>query len=206
MGLSITVGALADMMKYDGEGAEWIRANLTKVNAILESEGLGTFVEPESVELGNRCSMMSGSYSWLHYLRRAYAHHVNGRPVDVILGADNPTQDGLTLDETMMMSSHLLCHSDAEGFYAPVEFSEIIFDDSLPGAMMGSSYRLRSELAAVAPALGIELVDGMLSDAEAERLNKTAPGAVGEAELWSWLSHWEAARLSIEHSCMIVYN
>lgn len=74
-----------------------------------------------------------------------------------------------------MFASHLLCHSDCEGFYLPVDFEVVLIDsqdqDRIPGGLLGSSYRLRDELLAIAPALGITVSDGELADAEGDRLN-----------------------------------
>jgi hypothetical protein len=44
----------------------------------------------------------------------------------------------------------------------------------IAGGMLGSSFMLLKELQAVAPALGIRLVNGQLSDEEAEKINSAA--------------------------------
>src|SRR6202008_5022884 len=124
-----------------------------------------------------RASLMSMPYSFIHYLRRAYAHRAAdpawmAAPLDE---DEDPTDDPVLEEETEMLSSHLLCHSDAEGFYVPVDFDDVLFEEAedgeLPGGMLGSSYRLLDELVVVAPALGIRLDDGQLSDAEARRID-----------------------------------
>jgi hypothetical protein len=105
--------------------------------------------------------------------------------------------------------NHLLCHSDCEGFYLPIEFEEVLIDDhgQIPGGMLGSSFMLQKELVAVAPALGIRLENENLDDAEAERING---GVEAEGPLWIekavWLSLYEAARLSIEHKTAICFS
>jgi hypothetical protein len=50
---------------------------------------------------------------------------------------------------------HLLVHSDAEGFYVPVEFDEVLFSDGVPGTMLGSSQALSRECEELAQALGV---------------------------------------------------
>ncbi|CKR85698.1 Uncharacterised protein [Mycobacterium tuberculosis] len=108
--------------------------------------------------------------------------------------------------------SHLVCHSDAEGFYVPVDFDEVLYsepddDKQLAGGMLGSSYRLRDELVLVAPALGINLTDGELSDEEVARIGRLIDADEGlHREYVSWLRLYESARLSIAHKTAIVFN
>ncbi len=72
--------------------------------------------------------------------------------------------------------------------------------------MLGSSFMLQGELIAIAPALGIRLTQGKLSDQEAEKINSEAEA---ESPLWIekavWLSLFEAARLSIQHKTAICF-
>lgn len=214
MGLAISVGALADLLENDTEGAEWLQEDLATVNKVLAAAGLPPHAEPRELPpLDSRASLRSFPYSFIHYLRRAYAHRLVSpdwvaTPVaDGIDPADDPAIQA-ALDES---DSHLICHSDAEGFYVPVEFDEVLFSDSddeeLSGGMLGSSYRLRDELVRVAPALGIALTDGQLSDEEAERID----GLIDDddeglyREYASWLLLYESARLSIAHKTAIVF-
>jgi hypothetical protein len=50
---------------------------------------------------------------------------------------------------------HLIYHSDCEGYYVPVDFAQVIADDSLPGGYLGSSVRLLAETRRIASALGL---------------------------------------------------
>ena len=124
----------------------------------------------------------------------------------------DPSEDPVVEDVLYSSQSHLVCHSDAEGFYVPVDFDEVLYsepdgDEQLAGGMLGSSYRLLDELVLVAPALGISLVDGQLSDAEAERIGKLIDADQGlYREYVSWLRLYESARLSIAHKTAIVFN
>lgn len=214
MGLAIEVGALADLLENDDEGAAWLREGLAAANRCLEAAGLPAHEEPTAVELpATRASLLSMPYSFIHYLRRAYARRVDdpawmAEPLDE---DEDPADDPLLEEETEMLSSHLLCHSDAEGFYVPVDFADVLFDESedgeLPGGMLGSSYRLLEELVLVAPALGIRLDDGQLSDAEAQRVDDVACSSEGLCrELASWLALYEAARVSIAAKTAIVFG
>lgn len=213
MGLGISVGMLAELLETDPEGAEWLRGALQAANELLAANKLPQHVEPERpLPEASRCGCDSYPYSFLHYLRRIYAHvlhdpHWEPEP----LGEDeSPTDDPVVEEETNMMSSHLLCHSDAEGFYVPIDFEDVLFDDGgdLPGGMLGSTQRLMEELVAVAPYLEIDLVDGELSDAEASRLDEEAESE--EDPFWIeklvWLSLFEAARLSLKYKTAICFT
>lgn len=213
MGLSISVGLLADLIENDPESAAHFEADFAVANRKLAEAGLPQHVEPRSLPpLDSRAPLDGLPYSFIHYLRRAYAHRVTTPgwiatplPEDV-----DPTEDETLEDVAGMFESHLLCHSDAEGFYLPVDFEEVIFADEgegdLPGGMLGSSYRLLEELVLVAPALGIALSDGQLSDEEAARIADSMgddDGLYRETE--SWLLLYESARLSIAHKSAIVF-
>jgi hypothetical protein len=55
---------------------------------------------------------------------------------------ENPAQDKAIDDQSSMLSSHLPCHSDCEGYYVPIDFGEPLFadEDAFAGAgMLGSS-------------------------------------------------------------------
>ncbi|MBI1374629.1 MAG: hypothetical protein GC159_18075 [Phycisphaera sp.] len=210
MGLAIEVGMLADLVVADEEGAEWLQEDLKNLNEVLAANGLPAHHEPMQLpRLSCRSAVLSFPYSFLHYLRRVYAH-VAADPDWVatpLKQGDDPTADPAIDAESAMMSSHLLCHSDCEGFYVPVDFNEVLFDDRLPGQMLGSSFRLRDELIQIAPKLGIDLTGGQLTDPEADRINRIAE-ADGPfcIELMVWLALFEASRLSIEHQTLIVFT
>lgn len=216
MGLAVGVGVLAEM----GDGAEDVasmRELFAGVNGVREENGLPVRGEPEALQaIESRCQVLGFPYSCIHYLRRFYANideDPDWQPVPVPPGED-PAEDPIVEDVGMMFDSHLLCHSDCEGFYLPIDFDAIIIDmqadgenGRIPGGMLGSSYRLREELLEIAAPLGITLVDGALSDAEAERLNRESEGDADFAiEKMVWLSLFEAARLSITHKTAICFG
>ena len=208
MGLSVEVGVLAQLLADDPEGAEWLSDGLKAASVLVVEQGADPHVEPQTLPvLESRARVRSYPYSFLHYLRRAYAYAVSRRdwvfePVPV---GNDPAKDPVVEDETFMMESHLLCHSDSEGFYLPVDFADFATGE-VPGRLVCSTQRLRRELLKVAPVLGIDVGDD-LSDEEAERLNALISAEEGPwIELAVWLSHWEAARLSIAHNTAIVYT
>lgn len=134
MGLAVCVGMLAELLEEDPEGAEAFEEDLTEANRVLAAAGLPQHTEPRGpLELDSRASIDGFPYSFIHYLRRAYAHRVlspdwvaTPLPDDV-----DPTEDPkiqVLLDGS---ESHLLCHSDAEGFYVPVDFKDVLFDERM---------------------------------------------------------------------------
>ena len=213
MGLAVGVGVLADLLENDREGAKWLDDGLVAANRLLEKAGLPSHTEPRMLERpSKRASIRSFPYSFIHYLRRAYAYRI-ADPSWVASGVCDdvdPARDPILEQEMEMLRSHLLCHSDAEGFYMPVDFRDVLFENSdgpgIPGGMLGSSYRLREELILVAPALGIRLSDGRLSDEEAAIIDHVARSEDGLCrEHCSWLALYEAARISIELKTAIVF-
>jgi hypothetical protein len=212
MGLAVVVGILAELADVDPDGVEHFRGVFAAVNRLLAQNGLPAHVEPESLPAhSSRSAIGSYPYSFLHHLRRAYAY----RLVDDTFYIDESQRDQNVADDLTIqqlledMSSHLVCHSDAEGFYLPIDFEPVLFDESgeVPGCMVGSSYRLRDELFFVAPSLGIELADGWLSDAQADAINGYSQSETGPwIERTVWLSLYEAARLSIQHRAAICFS
>ncbi|MFZ6760991.1 hypothetical protein ACO0K9_27620 [Undibacterium sp. Ji50W] len=214
MGLGISVGELAALAESDPEGVEWMEEGFAAANAVLTEAGLPEHVEPRQLPaLDSRAQLDSLPYSFIHYLRRAYARRkadpswiATPSPKD-----EEPEEDEALQAEYDAMNSHLICHSDAEGYYLPVDFSEVLFaesaDSDLPGGMLGSSYRLMEELLLVAPALGIKLDNDQLSDSEAERISKVAQEEDGcYRELESWILLYECARLSLQYKTAIVFS
>jgi len=233
MGLGIVVGFTPD--EDDEEGAVWFRAQMAIANRLLARHGFPPQEEGSHVPEGESRSSLDGfGYSALHYLRRAAAHRridPNWIATPVSDGGD-PTQDSALEKAGADRDFHLLVHSDCEGFYLPVDFAPVLFDDRpappgiirglvqqllgsapkpeemLAGGMLGSSVRLRRELVEVAPALGIDLAeDGTLSDQEAARIDQAVMEETSplQRELMVWLALYEAARLSIEHKRAIVF-
>lgn len=212
MGLAVSVGILADLRVNDEDGFEIYRKSFKRLNKVLKANDLPAHTEPEELpDLDNRSGLSSFPYSFLHYLRRFATHakiKSNWKPKPFPESA-NPSEDSLVIDELAMLSSHLLCHSDSDGYYVPLDFPEPIFADEkdIPGGMLGSSQGLLRELIAVAPYLSISLSGGELPDSEAGRINEIAEA---EGPFWIekavWLSLYEAARLSIEYRTAICFT
>lgn len=215
MGLAISVGFLAQLNDLDEEGGQWAAKTFERVNDFLKANNLPTWDEPtERFTTDARPYVSSFPYSFIHYLRRAYAflYEYPDEPLKPVGPGGLKADDGVVEDATMMFSSHLLCHSDCEGFYVPVDFPEPLFADkehSVPGDMLGSSYGLMRELRDLAPFLEIALdEEGNLGDEEAARLMEL--DATEADPFWHekvvWLTLFESARLSIAHGSAIAFH
>lgn len=205
MGLAIGVGVLADLIVHDEEGAQWTRASIARLNKVLTKNGLAEHNEPEKLPGLSRRSVSSYPYSFLHYLRRAYACVVEGKPMRTgeITERDMDFVQDLTV---VVMDSHLLSHSDAEGYYVPQDFADPLCDDALPGSFAGSIPRLLKELERVAPALGISVVNGELAAGEADKLARVEDDDVLFREKIVWFSLFEAAKLCMKHGTLLVFH
>ncbi|OSC41968.1 hypothetical protein [Mycobacterium decipiens] len=210
MGLSLYTHYLAETLETDPELAEWFRRDLGLVNQMLVAKELPAHHEPSTYGTTKRRHVSDFPYSFLHYLRRAFALLHEDEPLTPLADGERPSEDPAVDNASAMMDSHLLCHSDAEGFYVPVDFDDILFDTEergLPGGILGSSQGLMRELIKTAPALGIALDGGVLSDTEAARLY--AEGEDESTPFWReklvWLALYENARVSIDDKTLLVF-
>lgn len=202
MGLAVYLATEMD----DPEGREWLEGALRAMDGALGEAGLQPYREaPVSTPGRSRAACTSFPYSFLHHLRRVYAIAKRDPSWVATPCQGDPTQDAAVEREMYNFVDHLLCHSDAEGYYLPVDFGEPVFGE-FTGGMVGSSVRLLAELEKCAPALGITLVDGELSDAEAKRINQIALESDLEREYVVWIALFEAARLSVAHRTAIVFG
>jgi len=197
MGLSVEVLELEELATDDEEGAAWHRQALATADRVLHDSGLPPLPaspSPMPAAYGSACC--SFPYSFLHFLRRVYAMVDLGlqpTPTDELSDEDNERM----FDVSSSMTSHLLCHSDCEGYYVPVPFDEPLFDEALVGGMLGSSQSLLRELRCVAPVLGITMTAEGLSDDEAARLDAVQDGDDWFREIIVWHALWQAATTSV---------
>ena len=208
MGLAIGLAAPHDA--EDPEYVEHLHEQLNVLNTYLESSGLPSYAIPENPpEFASRAACLSLPYSFLHYLRRVYAYLVEDESwkfTPVPEGVD-PAHDEVVEEETYMFSSHLICHSDCEGYYLPIDFSDLLTGDDILGGFAGSSFRLLEEVVRCAAPLGIELDGSDLSDAEAERVNSIAAADEGAFREYSvWILLYETARGSIATNLPIEFG
>jgi hypothetical protein len=190
-----------------------------QINAALAEHGIDArYALPEGDPLAARKAAyledmredgnVSMPYSFIHYLRR-FAVRLRLDPSWTPTPIDDPDEDEVYrsffedyFDTPELSTSHLVCHSDSEGFYVPIDFEEVIFDTNLPGRLLGSSVRLLDELRALAVPLGVRF-DGDRPDLVDREIEEDVPYF---RELESWLCLYEAARLSVALKSAIVFS
>ncbi|MEY9928503.1 hypothetical protein ABH926_003142 [Catenulispora sp. GP43] len=214
MGLGISVGILCDQARNDPEGYAHHHDAFDNLTHALAAEGI-TWREPEVIhKAGDDHDYSTGfPYSYLSHLRRVFTLARLGEAVTPwsAVSDDQYRHDLMKVDdETVMFSSHLLCHSDNEGYYIPVAFDDPLFlpeEAQVAGVgMVGSSHRLRAELAGFAAALGIRLDEqGALSDDEAAAVEATGEDDAFAAERYVWLHLYRACLASIGSGHAIVF-
>ena len=169
-------------------------------------------------------------YSGLHYLRRVAAqlelrgslpppgdHCASDDPVlaeyyDTATGTARGLRRVFGKPKPRRLGfDHLILHSDAEGYYLPIAFDDVLIanDDQLAGGMVGSAQQLLAECVKLRDALGIphDL------DPEADALWEAAD-AQGEGTGWqrygveafSCVRLLHAAQLSIEERSVIAFS
>lgn len=226
MGLSISVG-LGTEVREDGddETLAYLEDQFEVINDLLESFGLPAHKEPYELEASRIVSLDMYGYSGLHYLRRVAAHLALAEelppPGDEEASGDPVLSDYYQLyDEHLaegkagaMRFQHLIIHGDAEGYYLPVDFPEVIHADpslEVAGDLIGSSPRLLAECLELAEAL--ELPDDL--DPEGDEIWEAAE-TQGEGEAkWQRYgieSHTCAAliracRASVKTGAAVVFN
>jgi hypothetical protein len=212
MGLSLSVGYLAWLQEddVDPEAVDRFREKLAHVNRVLRAKGLPEHVEPEDLPKLVDRGLRGFPYSWLHYLRRAVAY---ARQAPAEFGplpeGQEASEDDRIDRELSRNRSHLICHSDCEGYYVPIDFPEPLHDrsDQLVGGILGSSQRALAEVVLAAPLLGIELEDGKPTKRAIDTIRAEEDNA---HPLWIerkvWLAMYEKFRLSIEHRTAVVFG
>lgn len=214
MGLSVEVNFLGYLIKDNDQGSvSWFREELKKINHLLEQNSLPVHLEPEEyLNLSYRTPITSFPYGFVHHLRRAVAFARNGATQYCSVSDD---ADDLIRNEFMdievleKIDSHIICHSDCEGYYLPIEFNEIIFgDDDFPitGGMLCSSSMALQELILTAPLIGIKLDENnQPDDREFTRLEKDDEGSECWRERIVWLAFYEAFKYSLEFQTAVVF-
>jgi hypothetical protein len=209
MGLNIVVGYLADQLEYDEEGTSWHREVLRDLNLVLSEAGEAPHCEPEEI-LGGSKSWESYGYSGLHHVRRLAGWLAIKRQLPPPCVYEKATDDPVLIkfyrqhDEYLRYGSkegilgffkrrkppfsHLMLHSDAEGFYLPRALSEVLFDQHSPqrdgiGGMVGSAQELLTECRELAAALSIPVG----TDPEAEEIYENVEGPPTDGEPWQRL-------------------
>jgi hypothetical protein len=183
MGLGITVGLLADLKRHDQDSVDEVRDQFSTLAKVMAATGLPPHREPEDGEDWDRDGY---GYTGLHALREVAGLVWRGLPIPmdaVIEGEATPHAD-LLFDACAAACAperrqsvfarllgvqkppepalppflHLMLHSDAEGYYVPVDFARPVIPVPAPPGTdalwpLGSVQRLAAELDALARAL-----------------------------------------------------
>jgi hypothetical protein len=215
MSLALEVGHLAWLLAEcpeETESVERFREKLAAVNRLLTANGLPPHEEPETLppHWGQGwCGLGSFPYGYLHYLRRAIAFSRQAPEEFCPLRDGEPEEDSRVQHEIRNVeTSHLICHSDCEGFYVPVDFPDPLYDPGfpIPGDVLGSSHQALRELIQVAPLLGITLKDGVLSLAQAKAIDAERDGSHPyEIERQVWLTLYQVMDSSIRLRSLVIF-
>lgn len=216
MGLALSVGELAWHLGPDGdpEGLVWLREQLHKLNTFLKKNGLPEHHEPEVLtKIDRRGAIHSFPYGYTHHLRRAVAYARNAPNEFATINRNGePARDPYIDKElSVRMDCHLICHSDCEGFYVPIDFPDMLYaedDNEVLGVIVGSSQRLLAELIQAASLLEIHLDEiGQLSDQEAAKLrDEDEESHRYSLERQVWFAYYESARTSVEYKTVITFG
>ena len=150
----------SEIRESDQEYVEYFEQQVEAINGVLESFGLTPHHEPFDVEDESTLECEMIGYSGLHYLRRVAAYLALGKELPPP-GDDGAASDPVLSDyyrifdasfargqATGIPFQHLIVHGDAEGYYLPVEFDDVILPDAsleIAGGMLGSSHALLRE-------------------------------------------------------------
>ncbi len=218
MGLALEVGILADLRENDEEGFEDFKKQFDFINDFLQANGLPLHAEPLGLSEEEILSYDMWGYSGLHYLRRVAAIVAEtGKMPEP--GDDNAADDPILQKYYANQGSdqkrfaHFIIHSDAEGYYLPIRFDDVLFppeDSEIDGdGMIGSSYRLLEECGELAKLLEVPLD----IDPESDEV-WLAADAQGESDV-TWKKYGiesfvclrliSAAKYSIETGAAIVF-
>jgi len=216
MSLAVSVGQLAFLRIHDPEEVEHFRERLRAVNRVLEANGLPPHSEPEVLpKIKDRVTIGSIPYDWLHHLRRAVAYAMRpGKRFQPLRNGEEPSEDPVYDRVLGSSESHIICHSDCEGFYVPIDFPKPLYDklrDDDPGVIvggiLGSSPGGLRELVLAAPLLDIRLKNGRLSREQARAICKEPEGAHPHwVARQSWLFIYQGLHQSVEFGAAAVFG
>ncbi|MFG2680765.1 hypothetical protein [Streptomyces sp. NPDC048392] len=209
------MGLLNDQARTDAEGLDYHRRAFAHLGQALMAEGI-SWHEPEITDAPHARTFSGGfPYGYLTQLRRILMLTNLGEPVTPARAVSRRQYDRdceKIQDETSMLASHLLCHSDSAGYYVPVDFEDPLFlpdEARVDGAgMVGSSRRLLAELSGMASSIGISPDDeGAPSDTgESGLAEGLATDGPFETERFAWYQLYRACLASIAGGHAVVFH
>jgi len=233
MGLSLSVGLLIDLSAQDDEGTQYVKGQFEAVNKVLKAMNLGAHQEPTQLKEGLPWFGDMLGYSGLHYLRRIAAYLWAGKGLPEP-GGNDPAKDAVVEEyydrivdppspilkrlfgrraSPTKRFDHLMLHSDAEGFYLPIDFAKVIIPPeeliNITGGVIGSTPRLLAECEHIAKALGIPNTIEAESKEVFEAIKRQGEGAGWRRygiESFSCLQLMKACRLSIASGAAVAFT
>ncbi|GEM_PF-3323581 len=192
----MSVGCFQRVVDSYADGfAHLAQSDVSALHAALVDNGFEGYVEPAAVEAHQ-------TWHQHHTLGRAALDHCGSSSLRE-LAEEGRTHGGVR--HTFQLG---LLRGLGRRYFVPCDFRRPLQAAGLEASdgWFGSSMALSRELAHLAPALGIELTDGVVSDATALAILKHKP--LGGTPLLSgtrsvWMMLWEAARLSAQHGCAV---
>ena len=212
MGLLLNVGALAYSRLHDPEAATDIRKQLASANRTLVENGLPRHREPKELPpIKERFEVGTLPYGWFDRLQRAVAYARNcPKKFKPLRQGKDAAEDPWVVHELCCLESHIICHSDCDGLYVPIDFADPLYsedEDDVAYMGLGSSIAGMRELVDVAPLLDIGLDAGQLDEKIGRRICREKQGSNPlEVERKTWLAFFEAFRLSVEYKSAVVFN
>ena len=217
MGLSLEVGILADLKDSDEEGVEYHREAFERLNTFLASRGLPRHSEPLDCEVWS--ADMAG-YSTLHDVRRIAAYLDCDRQLPAAStgqSSKDPCLEGYWAAVEGKESGfvgrlfrprpkyrrefdHLIIHSDAEGYYLPIDFPDVLFPPAhleIAGGMVGSVPRLLQEIERLARRLEIPV--GVETDTD--ELSDLLRAPLAEGPLWQRYGRESFGCVTLREGC-----
>lgn len=212
MGLRVQVGEYAAVLDRGSTRATKIENDLDVIARLTRATGHESHNEPTTLPpMQHQAPKADLPYDYLHRLRRFYAHLHNDpsrMPAPLSDGQD-PSEDPILAREYEQPQSHLICHSDDDGYYVPLPFSKIIIDQSglLTGSILGSSHKLFTELEDMAARLKIGFDGDLVSRDSLLNIRDDVRNKGQYAiERLVWLTLYDACRLSLQHKTMVSFT
>lgn len=182
MNLIVEVGTLARKKAENTNDLKDLNLVFENLNDVLFKNQLPEVFEPENMNPEERLRFEMHGFDELHYLRRFAAYISETGSIPAEPGNEDASEDKILAKYfrnyfkihtkqsllTRLFSrkevikprfSHIIVHSDSEGFYVPLAFEDVILTNEkvIPGGMIGSSYRLKDECEELARHLELNL-------------------------------------------------